>query len=68
MRMSVIGVGGGNHDMEGIVRALITAKTSKNKTSFINIRTVIGIGSKSAGNAKAHVAAFGAEDVANMKR
>jgi len=33
--MSVIGVGGGNHDMEGIVRALITAKTSKNKTSFI---------------------------------
>ncbi|KAF2648948.1 transketolase [Lophiostoma macrostomum CBS 122681] len=36
--------------------------------TFINIRTVIGLGSKSAGDAKAHGAAFGPEDVASIKR
>ncbi|PQE21951.1 transketolase protein [Rutstroemia sp. NJR-2017a WRK4] len=65
---NVIDVEDGNYDIEGIVRALITAKNSKDKPTFINIRTVIGIGSKSAGDAKAHGAAFGAEDVANIKR
>ncbi|KAM3085680.1 hypothetical protein ACMFMG_002746 [Clarireedia jacksonii] len=65
---NVIDVEDGNYDIEGIVRALITAKNSKDKPTFINIRTVIGIGSKSAGDAKAHGAAFGADDVANIKR
>lgn len=65
---NVIEVLDGNHDIEGIVKALITAKTSKDKPTFINIRTTIGIGSVSAGNAKAHGAAFGPEDVANIKR
>ena len=65
---NVIDIEDGNHDIEGIVRALITAKSNKEKPSFINIRTVIGIGSKSAGDAKAHGAAFGAEDVASIKR
>ncbi|KAL3418415.1 transketolase [Phlyctema vagabunda] len=65
---NVIDVMDGNHDIEGIVRALITAKSNKDKPTFINIRTVIGIGSKSAGDAKAHGAAFGPEDVANIKR
>jgi len=64
----VIDVEDGNYDIEGIVRALTTAKNNKNKPTFINVRTVIGIGSRSAGDAKAHGAAFGAEDVANIKR
>ena len=64
----VIDVEDGNHDIEKIVRALITAKNSKDKPTLINVRTVIGIGSVSAGDAKAHGAAFGAEDVANIKR
>jgi dihydroxyacetone synthase len=64
----VIDVMDGNFDIKGIVKALITAKNSTEKPTFINIRTVIGIGSKSAGDAKAHGAAFGPEDVANIKR
>ena len=36
--------------------------------TFVNIRTVIGIGSAVAGKAKAHGAAFGPDDVANIKR
>ncbi|TVY36352.1 Dihydroxyacetone synthase [Lachnellula occidentalis] len=65
---NVIDVENGSHDIETIVRALITAKTSQDMPTLINVRTVIGIGSKSAGDAKAHGAAFGAEDVANIKR
>jgi len=65
---SVIDVEDGNWDIEGIVRALIAARSSKDKPTFINIRTVIGIGSKAAGNATTHGAALGAEDVANIKR
>ncbi|KAH7382919.1 Transketolase, thiamine diphosphate binding domain-containing protein [Cadophora sp. MPI-SDFR-AT-0126] len=65
---SVIDVEDGNWDIEGIVRALLAARNNKDKPTFINIRTVIGIGSKSAGDAKSHGAALGAEDVANIKR
>ncbi|CAK7235881.1 hypothetical protein SCUCBS95973_009418 [Sporothrix curviconia] len=59
----------GCYDVEGIVTALVTARdnNSEGKPTFINIRTVIGIGSKVAGNAKAHGAAYGAEDVASIK-
>jgi dihydroxyacetone synthase len=41
---------------------------SASAPTFINIRTVIGVGSAAAGNAKAHGAAFGLADVANIKR
>ncbi|OTB05534.1 hypothetical protein M426DRAFT_72833 [Hypoxylon sp. CI-4A] len=58
----------GNYDVEGIVSALVEARASVDKPVFINIRTVIGIGSKVAGDAKAHGAAFGPEDVANIKK
>lgn len=64
----VIRVEDGNDDVQGIVEALIRAKASRDKPTFINIRTTIGTGSESAGDAKAHGAAFGAEDVANIKR
>ncbi|KAK0113812.1 hypothetical protein ONS95_014060 [Cadophora gregata] len=65
---SVIDVQDGNWDIEGIVRALIAARNNKDKPTFINIRTVIGFGSKAAGNATTHGAALGTEDIASIKR
>ncbi|KAA8649625.1 transketolase family protein [Aspergillus tanneri] len=56
------------YDVEGITTALEHARSSTDKPTFINIHTVIGIGSKAAGNATAHGAAFGPEDVANIKK
>ncbi|KAH8805442.1 transketolase [Xylogone sp. PMI_703] len=64
----VISIEDGNYDVEGIVNALWQARASQDKPTFINIRTVIGIGSAVAGDAQAHGAAFGAADVANIKR
>ncbi|KAL4985452.1 Transketolase, thiamine diphosphate binding domain-containing protein [Aspergillus falconensis] len=64
----VIDVEDGCYDVEGIVEALSKARASTEKPTFINIRTVIGLDSKVAGQAAAHGAAFGVEDVATMKR
>lgn len=64
----VLEVEDGCYDVEGITTALMHARSSKEKPTFINVRTVIGVGSTVAGDAKAHGAAFGAEDVANIKR
>jgi dihydroxyacetone synthase len=63
---NVIDVADGNFDILGIVEALEKAKVS-NKPTFINVKTVIGLGSKVEGTADAHGAAFGKDDVANMK-
>ncbi|KAH8646874.1 thiamine diphosphate-binding protein [Xylariales sp. PMI_506] len=63
---NVIQVEDGCYDIAGIVLALEQSKKS-DKPTFINVRTVIGLGSKVAGQAEAHGAAFGAPDVANMK-
>ena len=63
----VIEIEDGCYDVEGIVAALKRAKSSERPT-FINVRTVIGLDSAVAGDAAAHGAAFGAKDVANMKR
>lgn len=67
----VLEIEDGNHDIEGIVKALQTARGQSptgGKPTFINIKTTIGLGSKVAGTAPAHGAAFGADDVANMKK
>lgn len=64
---NVIDVFDGSHDIQGITQALVDARAS-DLPCFINIRTVIGIGSAVAGQAKAHGAAFGATDVANIKK
>lgn len=64
----VIDVEDGCFDIEGLVEAMNKARASKDKPTFINVRTVIGIGSAVAGDAVAHGAAFGAADVANMKK
>lgn len=64
----VIDIEDGCFDIEGIVDALNKARASTDKPTFINVRTVIGLGAAVAGQADAHGAAFGAADVANMKR
>ncbi|RDW68992.1 transketolase family protein [Aspergillus mulundensis] len=64
----VIDIEDGCYDVEGIVQALSKARASTEKPTFINIRTVIGLDSKVAGQAAAHGAAFGVTDVADMKR
>ncbi|KAH7131490.1 Transketolase, thiamine diphosphate binding domain-containing protein [Dactylonectria estremocensis] len=63
----VIDVEDGCYDVEGLVRALLQAKASTEKPTFINVRTVIGVGSKVAGDAKAHGAAFGTDGVRGVK-
>lgn len=64
----VLEVEDGCYDVEGLVKALLQAKASTEKPTFINVRTLIGVGSKVAGDAKAHGAAYGAEDVKNIKK
>ncbi|KKK23539.1 hypothetical protein ARAM_003916 [Aspergillus rambellii] len=64
----VIAVEDGCHDIEGLVKALSQAREAKDRPTFINVRTVIGLGSKVAGQAAAHGAAFGSPEVADMKR
>ncbi|KAI9167922.1 dihydroxyacetone synthase [Paramyrothecium foliicola] len=65
----VLEIADGNHDVEAIVATLVAARScNAGKPVFINIKTIIGVGSKVAGDAKAHGAAFGADDVANIKK
>lgn len=63
----VIDIEDGCYDIPGIVNALARARNSERPT-FVNVRTIIGLGSAVSGKAAAHGAAFGAADVANMKR
>ncbi|KAJ5206532.1 Transketolase C-terminal/Pyruvate-ferredoxin oxidoreductase domain II [Penicillium cf. griseofulvum] len=63
----VIEVVDGCFDIEGIVCALEQARSSEQKPTFINIKTVIGLDSSVAGTAVAHGAAFGAQSIRDMK-
>lgn len=65
---NVLEVADGCYDVEGIVKALLKAEESHDRPTFINIRTVIGIGSKVAADAKAHGAAYGSEDVRGIEQ
>lgn len=60
---NVVDVEDGCYDVEGIVRALEQSRESSDKPTLINVRTTIGVGSKVAGEAVAHGAAFGEEEV-----
>ncbi|KAK8060749.1 hypothetical protein PG996_010679 [Apiospora saccharicola] len=64
----VIDIQDGCFDVAGLVDALEQSKRSTDKPTFINVRTVIGLGSNVEGTAVAHGAAFGADDVAAQKR
>jgi dihydroxyacetone synthase len=65
---NVISVEDGSFDIEGIVQALQTARSSTDKPTFINIKTVIGLDTNVAGQAVAHGAAFGKPSVAALKK
>lgn len=64
----VIDVYDGSNDLAAVVSALGEAKAVVGKPVMINIRTVIGIGSKHAGKGQAHGQALGDDDVANVKK
>lgn len=63
----VIDIEDGCFDIMGIVSALRKARASQEKPTFINVRTIIGLGSSVAGDPLSHGAAFGEKDVAKMK-
>ncbi|KAK2594011.1 hypothetical protein QQS21_008273 [Conoideocrella luteorostrata] len=58
----------GSYDVLNIVAALRLSKTNTGKPTFINIRTVIGLGTHVAGTFKAHHGAFDKESIAISKR
>lgn len=64
----VLDIQDGCYDIAGIADALEQSKRSADKPTFINVHTVIGLGSQVEGTAIAHGAAFGADDVAAQKR
>ncbi|KAG8162255.1 hypothetical protein KVR01_008020 [Diaporthe batatas] len=64
----VINVQDGNNDVETVVAALKLAKICKGKPVFINIRTVIGVGTSTAGTYKAHHGAFDKDSIARSKQ
>lgn len=64
----VLEVEDGCYDVNSIIQALAQARQAKEKPTFINIKTTIGVGSAVAGKAAAHGAPFGVEDIKNMKR
>ena len=64
----ILEVEDGNHDVEAIVKALIAARASKDKPTFINIKTTIGVGSGKEGTAGTHGAPLGKDDIVEMKK
>jgi dihydroxyacetone synthase len=64
----VLDIQDGCFDIPGLADALGRSRTSKGKPTFINVRTIIGVGSAVAGDAIAHGAAFKPDDVAAMKK
>ncbi|KAH8691363.1 Transketolase, thiamine diphosphate binding domain-containing protein [Talaromyces proteolyticus] len=54
----VLDIADGSYDVQSIVSALESARSLKGKPTFINIRTVIGLGTQVAGTYKAHHGAF----------
>ncbi|KAH7382467.1 Transketolase, thiamine diphosphate binding domain-containing protein [Phaeosphaeria sp. MPI-PUGE-AT-0046c] len=65
----VIDVHDGVNDVEGIVAALEKGRDPRRtKPLFINIRTIIGVGSAVAGKAVAHGVPLGKDNIADMKK
>ncbi|SMR54755.1 unnamed protein product [Zymoseptoria tritici ST99CH_3D1] len=64
----VLEVADGNNDVEALVKAMIQARASKDKPTFINIRTTIGVGSTVEGDAKSHGADLGEKDIIQLKK
>lgn len=65
---NVLEIADGCYDVQAIVAAFRYAKTLTGKPTFINIKTVIGVGTKAAGTAKAHHGAFDIESIQRSKK
>ncbi|KAK0223088.1 Transketolase, thiamine diphosphate binding domain-containing protein [Armillaria fumosa] len=63
----VVEVLDGDNDLHGIISALETAKTTRDKSTLIHIRTTIGYGSRKANTGSAHGAALGDTEVTYVK-
>lgn len=61
----VLEIADGSNDVEAIAEALSRSKFS-DKPTFINVHTVIGVGTTLEGNAAAHGAAFGQAEVERL--
>jgi dihydroxyacetone synthase len=64
----VLEVEDGNYDVDSIVKALLQARAHKDKPTFINIKTTIGVGSQNQNKASVHGAPLGKDDVASIKK
>lgn len=64
---SVLTVENGCYDITSILTAIEKAKSIKGKPVLINIKTIIGIDTNVANDAKAHGAAFGLDETAKLK-
>ncbi|KAH6612085.1 Transketolase, thiamine diphosphate binding domain-containing protein [Boeremia exigua] len=65
----VINIEDGNNDVAGIVAAMEKGRDkTRERPLFINVRTIIGMGSAVAGQAVSHGAPLGADNVAAMKK
>lgn len=65
----IINVEDGNNDVAAIVAALEKGREkNRQKPLFINVRTIIGMGSAVAGKAVSHGAPLGVDNVAAMKK
>jgi dihydroxyacetone synthase len=65
---NTVDVDDGNWDVAAVVDALEAARRSAEKPTFINVRTTIGVDTAVAGDAVAHGAALGKDNVAELKR
>lgn len=63
----VLEVADGSYDVKALLSALEYARTLTGKPVFINVRTIIGLGTATAGTFKAHHGVFDAESVALSK-
>ncbi|WP_454784694.1 transketolase [Legionella sp. WA2024007413] len=55
------------HDMDAIEQAILKAQANSTQPTLIICKTIIGLGSSVAGSEKAHGAALGAKDIANVR-
>lgn len=63
----VLDIVDGSYDVQAIVKTLQTAQALTGKPVFVNIRTIIGLGTRVAGTAKAHHGAFDEASVRKSK-
>lgn len=65
----IIDVEDGINDVDGIVAAMEKGRDpNRTKPLFINVRSIIGVGSAKAGQAASHGAPLGTDNVADMKK